>query len=247
MANFSPLGYTGRILASTTQAGVCQFDPANFTVDIDGIVSLLGTGTVETINSLSPVAGNFILAGTTNQITATSAGHTVTFSIPSAFTAPGSVTTTTSLTSGTGITATTGNIAATAGNVTAGAAISATTTITAGTGLTITTGDTTASAGNVIINGAAKGLRVHGGAVTDFIGTATLASGTVTIANTNISSSDRIMISRRSVNGSTTLGVLTYSISASTSFTITAAILGTPGSTQTADTSIVDYFIVRQV
>lgn len=118
--------------------------------------------------------------------------------------------------------------------------LSTTTTVTAGT-------DITATLGNVVINGAAKQLRVHGGAVTDFIGEATLASGTVTILNTNIASTDRVFISRRSVNGSTTLGELTYVINAATSLVITSAILGTPGSTQTGDTSIVAYFIVRQV
>lgn len=110
-----------------------------------------------------------------------------------------------------------------------------------------TTGNYTATTGNVIINSAGKQLQVHGGAVTDMIGSATLASGTVTVANTNIAAGDKIFLSRSSVNGSTVLGVLTYTISAATSFTITSVIVATPGSTQTADTSIVQYFIVRQV
>jgi uncharacterized membrane protein len=114
------------------------------------------------------------------------------------------------------------------------------------TGNTTVTGSITAS-GNIIINGAATQLRVHGGAVTDFIGSATLAAGTVTIANTNIAATDRIFIQRSSANASVTLGELTYTISAATSFTITSVILGTPASPQTADVSIVSYFIVRQV
>jgi hypothetical protein len=168
-----------------------------------------GTGPVETINSLTPTAGNIVIAGTTLQLTATSAGSTVTLSLPAALTAPGSVTATTTLTA--------------------------------------TAGDITATLGNVVLNGAGKHLSVHGGAVTDFIGTATLASGTITVSNTNIATADKIFIQRQAVNGSTTLGELTYTISNATSFTITAAILGTPGSTQTGDTSIVSYFIVRQV
>lgn len=108
-------------------------------------------------------------------------------------------------------------------------------------------GNLTVSAGNVVISGAGKQLQVHGGAVTDFIGTATLVSGTVTIANTNIAAGDRIFIQRQSAGSSTTLGELTYTISAATSFTITSLILGTPASTQTADVSVVSYFIVRQV
>lgn len=101
--------------------------------------------------------------------------------------------------------------------------------------------------GNVIIAGAAHQLQVHGGAATDFIGTATLVAGTVTIANTNIATTDRIFIQRIASNASTTLGELSYTISAATSFTITSLILGTPGSTQTGDLSSVAYVIVRQV
>lgn len=115
------------------------------------------------------------------------------------------------------------------------------------TGNTTVNGDLTMTNGNVIINGAAKQLRVHGGAATDFIGTATLVAGTVTIANTNIAATDRIFIQRTAANASTTLGELTYTISGATSFTVTSLILGTPASTQTADVSSFTYFIVRQV
>lgn len=176
----------------------------------------IGTGSVGGISTitggsggpLSPTAGNINILGTSNQITATGAGSTLTLSLPAAVTVPGSLASTTTMTAGT---------------------------------------DITATAGNVIINGAGKQLRVHGGAVTDFIGTATLAAGTVTVANTNIAATDRIFIQRVSINGSTTLGEFTYTISAATSFTITSVILGTPGSPQTGDTSVVTYHIVRQV
>jgi len=109
------------------------------------------------------------------------------------------------------------------------------------------TGDITTTAGNVIINGAGKQLRVHGGAATDFIGTSTLVTGTVTIANTNIAATDRIFLQRSAANASTTLGELSYTISAGASFTVTSLILGTPGSTQTGDLSSFSYLIVRQV
>ncbi len=108
-------------------------------------------------------------------------------------------------------------------------------------------GGTTPAAGtftNLTVNDV---LAMDGGAVTDFIGSATLALGTVTIANTNITANDHIIIQRRAINGSTTLGELTYSISAGASFTITSVILGTPASPQTADLSIVSYVIIRQV
>lgn len=108
-----------------------------------------------------------------------------------------------------------------------------------------TSGDYTAS-GNVIINGAAKQLRVHGGAVTDFIGTATLVAGTVTIANTNIAATDRIFVQRTTANASTALGVFSYAISAGATFTITSR-KTTDATAETNDVSTVTYFIVRQV
>lgn len=229
-----------------------------------------GTGAVATLTgdsggAISPTGGNITLAGTANQITTTGSGHTITWSLPSAITAPGSLTTTTTITAGTGVTATTGNIAATTGNVTAGAAMSATTTVTAGTGITATTGnivatagavnagtsmtatagDITATLGNVIISGAAKQLRVHGGAVTDFIGQATLTNGTVTVANTNIAATDRIFVNRTAVNASSALGVFKTVITAATNFVITAC-KPADATTETGDASTIDYFIVRQ-
>lgn len=114
-------------------------------------------------------------------------------------------------------------------------------------GTTNITGNETITTGNVIINSAGQQLQVHGGAVTDFIGTGTLVAGTVTIANTNIAATDRIFPSRTAANASTTLGELSYTISAGASFTVTSLILGTPASTQTGDLSSFAYFIVRQV
>lgn len=231
-----------------------------------------GTTAIATINNNAPIAGNYTLAGTANQISKAETAGTTTFSLPAAITAPGSLTTTTSLTAtttvtaGTGITSTTGNIAATAGNVTAGAAMSATTTVTAGTGITSTTGnivatagavnagtsmtatagDITATLGNVIIDGAAKQLRVHGGAATDFIGTTTLVNGvSPDIANTNIAATDQIFIVRTAKNASTAYGTYDYVITPSTKFVITASKADT--TTEVADQSTVAYFIVRQV
>ena len=278
MANFNPLGYTGKVPASLTRLGVCQFNPVDFSVSEDGVVSLGGTGAVQTINSLLPTAGNIVIAGTALQVTVSSAGSTITLSLPAAITTPGSLTTTstlgagtslsagTTITAGTGITSTTGNITATAGNVAAGAAVTAATTVTAGTGITATTGnivatagavnagtsmtatagDITATLGHVVIAGAAKQLQVEGGAVTDFVGQATLVAGTVTIANTNIAAGDRVFVSRSDVNGSTALGVFDVSITPATSFTIDAR-NPTDATVQTNDISIVDYFIVRQL
>jgi len=118
MANFNPLGYTGGITGNTTRLGVVQFDPVDFSVSESGVVSLGGTGALQTINTQAPIAGNYTLAGTANQITKTDTAGTTTFSLPSALTAPGSVTATTTLTATLGaITASNGNLVLnTAGN-----------------------------------------------------------------------------------------------------------------------------------
>lgn len=115
-----------------------------------------------------------------------------------------------------------------------------------GTGnVVITSGNLSATAGHVIIAGAGKQLQVEGGAVTDFIGQATLVAGTVTVLNTNIAAGDKILVSRRGINGSIALGVFDVAITAATSFSITSR--KSDATTETNDTSIVDYFIVRQV
>lgn len=108
-------------------------------------------------------------------------------------------------------------------------------------------GSTTPAAGTFTVLTANTRIQVDGGAVTDSIGTGTLASGTVTILNTNIAATDRIFLQRIAANGSATLGELSYTISAAASFTVTSLILGSPISTQTADTSTFAYLIVRQV
>ncbi len=130
------------------------------------------------------------------------------------------------------------------GNATGNTAVTGS--LTASTSLTATAGDITATLGNVVINGAAKQLRCHGGAVTDFIGQATLNTGTVTVLNTNIAAADKIFVSRQGINGSTALGVFNVAITPATSFSITA-LKTSDATTETNDASIVDYFIVRQV
>lgn len=113
--------------------------------------------------------------------------------------------------------------------------------------LKVGSGGLQVTGGPLNIATAGQMLQIKGAsfAATNFIGVGTLASGTVTINNTNIATGDVILITRTGINGSTTLGVLTYSISNATSFTVTSVILGTPGSTQTGDTSTFSYVIVR--
>lgn len=119
------------------------------------------------------------------------------------------------------------------------------TTVQSGSGGITLTGETTLGSGNFIINTAAKQLRVHGGAATDFIGQATLTNGTVTVSNTNIATTDRVFIQRSAKNASTAYGVFQVTITASTNFVITSCKSDT--TTETGDASTVDYFIVRQV
>lgn len=114
-----------------------------------------------------------------------------------------------------------------------------------------TTGGTTITGtenvtGDLNLTSVATKISLNGGAVTDFIGTGTLAAGTVTIANTNIAAGDRIFLQRIAANGSTTLGELSYAITPATNFVVTSLIVGTPASPQTGDTSTFSYIIFRQ-
>lgn len=107
------------------------------------------------------------------------------------------------------------------------------------------TSDVTVSTGNLIIGAVAKQLQMNGGAVTDFIGQATLDTGTENIANTNIAAGDRVFCTRSSLNSSSELGELVVTINAGASFDITSYD-PSDASVATGDTSIVDYIIVRQ-
>lgn len=129
--------------------------------------------------------------------------------------------------------------------ITAGTTVTATTSITAGTTITATAGDITATLGHIIVNGAAKQFRCHGGAATDFIGTATLVNGVATVLNTNIATTDRIIVSRSAKNASTAYGTFQVVKTAATNFVITACKSDT--TTETGDQSTVEYVIVRQV
>jgi len=89
--------------------------------------------------------------------------------------------------------------------------------------------------GDILLNTAAKGIRMKASAVTDMMGTATLSGGTVTVANTNIATGDRIFHSHATTGG--TLGTVTYTISNATSFTLT--------SSSGTDTSTINWLIIK--
>lgn len=139
--------------------------------------------------------------------------------------------------------------AATAVQITASDAGAGGITLTAGsggvnvTGATVVTGALTTS-GDLTLSSVATKITMNGGAVTDFIGRATLVGGTVTVANTNIAATDRIFVTRSALNASPALGFPITSISAGASFTI--ASFSSTGAAAATDVSTFDYVIIRQ-
>jgi len=99
---------------------------------------------------------------------------------------------------------------------------------------------------NFVLGSVATQFEMNGGAATDFIGTATLVNGQVTIANTNIAVNDRIFIQRSAVNASTALGHIIYTITAGVNFVVESKDPTSPAADETGDQSSFVYFIVRQ-
>lgn len=79
----------------------------------------------------------------------------------------------------------------------------------------------------------------------DNSGDATLAAGTVVVANTTIAATDKIIISHRAPNASTAIGTLSYTITPGVSFTINS--LDATAVLETGDLSSVVYFIIKAV
>ena len=100
--------------------------------------------------------------------------------------------------------------------------------------------------GDVKISGPGSQLQINGGSVTDTLNTVTLTAGQVTVLNTEIAPDDRIIPFHIAPNASTALGILTYTISANTSFTISAR-NPTDATVQTGDVSTIGYLIVKQL
>lgn len=180
-----------------------------------------GAAALATINNQAPIAGNYTLAGTAAQITATNTAGTTTFSIPAVFTAPGSIASTTSITAGTSLTATLGNITATNGNHVFG---------TAGNKIVSTSVGTVAAAG------------------ANSFGSAVLVGGTVTIATTAVTANSIIMLTRQSVGatGANPLGMLGVgTIVGGTSFVINSNTTANSGTLVATDVSVVGYMIIN--
>lgn len=98
--------------------------------------------------------------------------------------------------------------------------------------------------GDFNLTSSASKISIKGGQATDFIGSGTLVSGTATINNTNISSSDCIVVRRSSRNSSNFIGHFIYTIVDGVSFTINS--YNDLGVLQNADVSSFVYVIYRQ-
>lgn len=214
----------GQFWRNTTTGSVFEYLTAGNWVEVSQagggpLTSLTGdTGTA------IPSAGNIKIAGTTNQITTTASGSTVTASLPSAITAPGSLTTTTSL--------------------------AATTTVTAGTGITATTGNITATNGNLVFGTAGNKISTVAASNTtaagaNAFGTTTLTAGTATVSTTAITASSIVLLTRQVANSSTAIGVPTKgTVVAGTSFVINA-LNPTDATVQTNDVSTIGWQIIN--
>ena len=253
------LGSTAAGTGTVTLAGGTGAQTINIANSTGGKTINIGAGAganVITIGSVTGASGIAMLVGTGNYSLDGAATSTYTFA-PSTtsgtinFGGTGANTGTATILGGTG--AQTINIANSTGGKTiafgtgagANAITIGSTNTTSATVLQAGSGDVRVTSANLRIATTGKGLQIKGGAATDFVGSGTLSSGTVTILNTNIATGDLIFLSRIAAGASTTLGVLSYTISNATSFTVTSLILGTPGSTQTGDVSTFAYQIIR--
>jgi hypothetical protein len=88
--------------------------------------------------------------------------------------------------------------------------------------------------GDLLFRQTGKGISIQQGSGT-LAGNATLVAGTVTVTNTNITADSVVLLTRKTAGG--TIGDLTYTLSAGTSFTINSA--------SGSDTSTVSYLIVQ--
>lgn len=88
--------------------------------------------------------------------------------------------------------------------------------------------------GNILFNRVGKGLQVKEGSNAR-MGVATLVGGTVTVANTSITATTRIFLSRTTTGGTT--GHLSTTQTASTNFIIT--------SSSGTDTSVIAWFLME--
>lgn len=98
----------------------------------------------------------------------------------------------------------------------------------------LNTGDVGVGLGNILVNTVGKGMVIKSGANAR-IGQSTMVAGTIAVSNTSITANSRIFLTVSATGG--TQGILSTTKSAGVSFTI--------NSTNAADTSTVDWYIVE--
>lgn len=211
----------------------------------------LGSGTTGAIVTItgdsggaeSPLAGNFSLLGTANQITVTGAANKETFSLSATLVAPGSLTVTsgftvsagtsslkattivgTTLINASGAAATTigtgGTGVVNIGNATGNTAVTGS--LTASTTLTATLGAITATNGNLVMGTAGNKIIVPTGSNAS-AGTSGVMAGTpgaVTVATTACSATAKVFYCRNITGGTT--GQVSITAQDGTGFTLTS-------------------------
>jgi hypothetical protein len=212
--------------------------------------------------AINPTAGNINLLGTTNQITTTGSGSTITWSTPTTFIAPGSIASTSTITAATGLTVTAGGAAVTGttninttgaavttlgtggtgavhiGNATGNTAVTGS--LTASTTLTATLGNITATNGNLAMSTAGNKLLIPAtSSATCSAGTFVLAgAATTVVSNSAVTANSLIFLSTQAlgtVSAASTLAVT--ATMAGVSFTVTPS--------QSTDTSTIAYLIIN--
>ena len=185
-----------------------------------------GGGSIATINLQPPIAGNFNIVGTANQIAVTPGAGQDTLSVTSPFIAPGSITATSTITAGTGITSTTGDIDATAGTLRSGNGI-------------VTTGNVALTNGNLSMQTAGNKFNIATGANASVGISAAMIGGTTTVATTAVTASSLIFLTVdvQDLANAGQISAPTVSIVPGVSFVI--------NSSNGADTSTVKWWIIN--
>lgn len=180
-----------------------------------------GSSAIATINSNAPIAGNYVLAGTANQIAVAQTAGTTTFTIPATLIAPGSIAATTT------VTATLGNITATNGNFVAS---------TAGSGLVLPVA--TASGATPQVANARVGSVTFTG-----VSIAAAATSTFVITNSTITGAGTVVL--YSLRGATTGAAPTIqSVTNSAGSSSIVVTNGTGATTQTGNLTF-DYIVLN--
>lgn len=203
--------------------GLASVSAGSATWSILGNVS--STYTTLTSGSYATTGANAVTWASGNVFTGTGAGAAIGFT----FTPKGAGNTV--FTTG-NVTLSSGNLVLTSGNAT----------LTSGN-LALTSGNAVLTNGNLSLGTAGKGISIKSGANAR-IGQATLVGGTIAVANTSVTASTRVFITRSSKGASTALGNLEAVPAAGVGFTISSyddALVGL----QANDVSVIDWLLVE--